>query len=208
MPYDNSARAAAARRTRGRVVTAAHEHLLAHGWAGTTIRAVAQAAGVSPETVYKAFGGKAGLLKAVYDQVIAGDDDAVPLRDRPLFRPLVLADTAARAARAYADIAAHFADRAGPLLRVALSSRGADPDVRAFAEQIRAERLTGVRMVLAQWQQRGWLRQDRTLGDAVDVTWTLISPEVHELLHSRGWATDRYRDWLVDALLRTVLLEA
>jgi AcrR family transcriptional regulator len=169
---------------------------------------VAQAAAVSPETVYKAFGGKAGLLKAVYDRAMAGDDDPVPMRDRPLFVPLRQATTAAQAARAYADIATHLADQVGPLLRVALSSRGADPELGLFADQIDAERLSGVRMVVSQWDARGWLRAGRSPEEAADVVWTLISPTVHELLHGRDWPATRYRDWLEETLLATVLTDS
>lgn len=207
MPYDNSGRADAARRTRARVIAAAHERLVADGWAGTTIRAVAQTAAVSPETIYKAFGSKAGLLKAVYDGAMAGDDDPVPMRDRPLFMPLRQATSASQAAHAYASIVAHLADQVGPLLRVALSSRGAEPELQAFADKIDAERLAGVRMVVNQWHARGWIRTGLGPDRAADVVWTLISPAVHELLLTREWSSTSYREWLEQTLLATVLTD-
>ncbi|MFB9377565.1 TetR/AcrR family transcriptional regulator [Kineococcus gynurae] len=206
MAYDNSGRADAARRTRARVVEAAREQLLARGWAGTTIRSVAADAGVSRETVYKTFGGKAGLLKAVYDRTLAGDDAPVVMAERPLFASLRRASTAAEAARAYADVAAHIAEEVGPLLRVALSSRGADPQLREFAEQIDAERLAGVRQVVRVWGEHGWLRPGRTPEATADVLWTIVAPTVHELLHTRGWSRRRYRDWVEEALGALVLV--
>src|ERR1700761_7713027 len=114
MPYDNTARAQAALRTRARVTAAARELMLAHGYAGTTIRAVATSAGVSPETVYKTFGGKGGLLKAAYAATLAGDADVVPMRDRPLFQALRAARDPGEAAAAYAAIAGTVGDRVGP----------------------------------------------------------------------------------------------
>ncbi|HWI34402.1 MAG TPA: helix-turn-helix domain-containing protein, partial [Lapillicoccus sp.] len=67
-------RARSARATRRRVIEAAHDLFLKQGFRATTIREVAERAGVSAETVYKGFGGKAGVLKAAYDVAMAGDD--------------------------------------------------------------------------------------------------------------------------------------
>jgi AcrR family transcriptional regulator len=47
-----------------RIVAAAREEFAEHGWAGTTIRAVARAADVDPALVYHYFGSKEGLLDA------------------------------------------------------------------------------------------------------------------------------------------------
>ena len=208
MAYDNSTRAQAARRTRARVAAAARDLLLAHGYAGTTIRAVAAAAGVSQETVYKMFGGKAGLLKAVYDVTLAGDDDLVPMRDRPQFQALRSASNPAAAAAAYAAIAGTIGDRVGPLLRIALGAAGSDPDLAAFAEQIDAERLAGARMAVGAWQSQNWLRSNLTAEQAADITWTLISPSVHALLARRGWETPAYETWLAGTLRATVLTDS
>ena len=79
MPYDNSQRAVAAASTRAQVLAAAHELFLSQGFAATTIRTVAESAGVSQETIYKSFGSKAALLKAVYDVALVGDAEEVPL---------------------------------------------------------------------------------------------------------------------------------
>src|SRR5277367_3784636 len=47
-----------------RIVEAARGEIAEHGWAGTTIRAVARAADVDPALVYHYFGSKEGLLDA------------------------------------------------------------------------------------------------------------------------------------------------
>ena len=59
--------------------------LLEQGYAATTMTAVANAAGVSDETIYKTVGGKAALVKAVRDITLVGDDEPVPLAQRPEF---------------------------------------------------------------------------------------------------------------------------
>ena len=105
MPYDNSQRSVAAASTRAQVLSAAHELFLSQGFAATTIRSVAESAGVSQETIYKSFGSKAALLKAVYDVALAGDADEVPLAARPEARAVLEAPTPDTSVLAYAELA-------------------------------------------------------------------------------------------------------
>src|SRR2546430_12343142 len=90
-PYDSRRRADAARRTRAAVVDAFGEMLFADGYRATTIRAVADRAGVSAETVYKAFGGKPGLVKALWDVTLAGDDEPLAMVEREQAREVFAA---------------------------------------------------------------------------------------------------------------------
>ena len=64
-------------------VDAAYELFLEHGYPATTDRRRRRRAGVSAQTVYNAFGTKAALLKRVYDVRLVGDDEPVPLGQRP-----------------------------------------------------------------------------------------------------------------------------
>src|ERR1700693_4085436 len=80
--YRSPHREMQARRTRARIIAAAAQRFLAHGYAGTTMRAVALDAGVALPTVELAFRTKARLLKAAIDVAIAGDDDQVAMLDR------------------------------------------------------------------------------------------------------------------------------
>ena len=206
MPYDNRSRAEAARVTRSAVLAAAHTSFLTVGYAGTTIRGVAEAAGVSQETVYKRFGGKARLLKDVYDVAMAGDEDPVPIAARPQALAVRAATTPAEAARAYAALARWLTVRAGDLMRVVSSSRGADPDLEAFMRTVDAERLTGTTAVVTAWAERGWLRPELDRDRARDLVWTLNSPAVWVLLTERGWSADDYEQWMSDTLRATVLV--
>src|SRR5947209_7539328 len=80
--YHSPRRAEQARRTRATILAAARDAFLATGYAGTTMRAVAVAAGVSLPTVELAFGTKARLLAGVIDVAIAGDDEPLPVLAR------------------------------------------------------------------------------------------------------------------------------
>ena len=86
--YSSTLRADQARQTRRRIVDAAAELFAEHGYAGTTIDAVATAAGVSRKTVFDSVGGKAQLMKLAYDFAIVGDDEPVALAERPEMRAI------------------------------------------------------------------------------------------------------------------------
>src|SRR5215467_1199664 len=71
--YDSSGRRERARQTRGEIIDAARELFLARGYAATTVAAIAGTAHVSVETIYKGFGGKPGLVRAIIEQGLAGE---------------------------------------------------------------------------------------------------------------------------------------
>jgi AcrR family transcriptional regulator len=80
---DNTRWAEQARLTRRSILSTARELLVNRGPAAVTMRDVAAHASVSVETVYKTFGTKAALIKDVYDGTLAGDDEPIPMIDRP-----------------------------------------------------------------------------------------------------------------------------
>src|ERR1700712_3713090 len=70
--YNSTRRAAQAQENRASVLAAARELFLSGGFAATTVAVIAAQAGVSVETVYKSFGGKPGLVRALCDEAFAG----------------------------------------------------------------------------------------------------------------------------------------
>ena len=77
------------RLARAAVVDAARTLFLERGYGATTIEAISDLADVPPATVYRLFSSKRGILKATLDVSIVGDDEAVPLADRPHVRSLL-----------------------------------------------------------------------------------------------------------------------
>lgn len=200
--YDNSRRAEAARLTRAKVLAAARDRFLQVGYHGTTIAALARAARVSPQTIYNTFGGKAEVLKAVYDTLLAGDDEPIAMNDRPEMIHVRTRDNAPETLRAYAAFARMLVARTGPLLGVVLAEgAGSDAELRAFLATIDRERRFGNTGVVRHIQQRfglGCMDLER----AVDLIWTLTSPEIADRLVRRcGWSADDYQRWLADALV-------
>jgi AcrR family transcriptional regulator len=195
--YDNSRRTERARESRRQVLDVAYRLLVAEGFAGMRLADVAKGAGVSVETVYKQFRNKGGLLKAAYDVQLAGDDEPVPLGERPEYQAMVEERDPVQKVRLYAAIARRISERTGPLAARVLECRGAHPEVEEFARTIEAERLAGAAMFVAGLDEAGALRPGLEVERARDELWMLLSPEIWaQLVQRRGWSNDDYEAWL------------
>jgi hypothetical protein len=140
----------------------------------------------------------------VYDVRLAGDDEPIPIADRPAIRGMLTEPDPRRIAERYAALAREFSERAGPLVSVLLGVRDADPELARFMATIDAERLVGANGFVSVMGSRATLRSDPD--QARDVVWTLISFELYDLLVARrGWSLDTYEDWLARALYAAVV---
>ena len=129
--YDASGRQAQARQNRRAVLDAAHRLFLERGYATTTVAEVAATAGVSVETVYKAFTNKPGLVKAVFDVLVVGDDEDVPMLQRDFVRRNMAEPDPRRKLADYGDHLAATAPRISPILLVVRAAAGSDAGRRS-----------------------------------------------------------------------------
>ncbi len=204
--YRSPRREQQARRTRERILAAATTEFLAAGYAPTTMRAVAAAAGVSVPTVELAFGNKAQLLKAAIDVAIAGDDEPVPVLQR---------DWAARAQTTTAvedflavvgEVLVDAAQRAAGLVVAAFEAAHIDPTMRALADQLASQRATTAAWIVEGIMQRSSLRTEIARGQAIDTIWLLMDPVVFcRLTRDRAWTPERFERWLTDSIPRLLL---
>jgi AcrR family transcriptional regulator len=206
-PYSSVLRDEQSAATRVRVIDAARGLFVGRGYTATSMNDVARAAGVSRETVHKIFGTKPGLMKTVYDVALAGDADEVPVAERPEFQAMLHDPDPRSAFRTFGRLSAELVDRLGPVMAVVLAgARAGDADLRVIAATSEQERMTGVRLILTRVTASSGLRDGVDLDTAVDVVWTLTSPEVWQLLvDGRGWSVDRYGGWLSTAVADAVL---
>jgi AcrR family transcriptional regulator len=200
--YSTALRAEQTALTRRRILDAAGRLFVERGYLGTTLGAVAEAAGVSVQTVYNVVGGKAVLLKAVYDVTLAGDDAPVPMGERPAFRAVAEAPTGRACLAAYAGVGRLLGERLFPLLTVLLAQAAAgDPDLAAFVATIEGERAVGSRNVAGHVAGRFGLRDGLDVDAAADVLWALTAPDLTDrLVVRRGWGWDRFEAWLGTAM--------
>jgi AcrR family transcriptional regulator len=177
---------------------AAVEVLADRGYSGATMTAIASAAGVSVETVYKGFGTKSELVRQVLGAAVVGDDQAVALIDRPEMRAALSEATGAAILAAFAEVSMGILARVGPLLGTVLASgRAGEPELRAIARHAGLQRLADLRRVVESVAATGDLRVDLDVERATDILWTVGSPEVYlQLTVDRGWTRAAYHDWL------------
>lgn len=191
--YDSSRRRAMAEDNRAAVLEAAAELFATRGWA-TGMRDVARLAKVSVETVYATAGNKAELLMKVIDIGNVGDDEPVPLSDRPSWRALGEGDRAQRV-DALARLTAASNQRIAELNRTFAHAASADAGLAerwdAYETARREQYAAGTRMVLGR----------RPPQDVVDGLWALGSAEVYlQLTETAGWSPEKYRHWLAERI--------
>jgi AcrR family transcriptional regulator len=202
--YDATGRAAQAARNRAIVLECAERLFLQQGYAGTTIVAIAAAAGVSVETIYKAFGGKAGLVRGIREWRLAGSGH-VPAEARSDRARLQESDPRALIA-AWGQLTAEVAPLVSPILLLLRAAAATDADAAALLAEMDASRLRRMRLNARHLYDSGHLRDGVTLQQAADVLWTYSAPELYELLVlRRRWSAKRYGQFVGDAMIAALL---
>ncbi len=165
--------------------------------------AVAAAAGVSVPTIEQVFKTKANLLKAAIDAAIAGDDEPVPVLQRPVAMTAAAAPTAGTFLAAVSAGVADAAERAAGLVLVAFEAAAGDPRLQPLAGQLRGNRATMAGWIVDGLAARAPLRPGIDRCHAVDVMWLLMDPAVFTRLRiDRGWSRQRFRQWFADSAAR------
>ena len=204
--YDGAARQARTRRTQEAVVEAAQSLFVERGYAATTIEAISDRSDTPQATVYRLFSSKLGILKALLDVSIGGDDRAVPMADRPQVRALLSDADPANQLTGFAALLREIMARVGPVHRVLADAARSDQDAAALLAEIARQRHEGQQGIARSLARSGALRPGLSERDAADVIHALASPEVHGLLVTdRGWSGERYETWLRSILADQLL---
>jgi AcrR family transcriptional regulator len=202
--YDSSGRQERARQTRDHITGIAEQLFHTHGYAATTVAAIATAAHVSVETIYKGFGGKPGLVRAIVGKGLAGEGP-VPAEQRSDH----IRDTEPdprKILAAWGAFTAEIAPRVAPILTLARDAAATDPEIAALLKEIDAARLKRMTVNARGLAEAGHLRPGITIGQAADVLWTCSSLELYDLLVTRrGWPADRYGHFAAQAMIAALL---
>jgi len=206
--YVSRRREEQAAKTRQDILSAAGSLFREQGYSATSMPRIAAQAGVVVETIYRIFGSKAGLFRAVMEAVLAGGASRaeVPVEERPAIRAVIEEPDPRRQIELYAATQPGIHRRAGPLLRALRGGVASDPELRALWDEMEAWRLEGQGRFVEMLARRGRLRQGLSVDDARDILWTLCSLAVHDLLVAeRRWTSAHYEAWLTAALTRELL---
>ena len=204
--YDSKLRKEQARQTRARILDAAQNLFAEHGYANTRVATIAAAAGVAVDTVYATFGNKAGVLHALFDVRVGGDDAPLEVTEREGPQAVRREPSQKRQIAGFALGVAEILERSRPVDDVMRGAAAVDQDIAALRARMQEGRYANLRQFAGWLAANGPLRGGLTPDDAAAVVWAVASPEVHGLLRvGRGWSAERYRDWLATALTRTLL---
>ena len=198
--YDSGARRRQAEQTRAAVLDAAQRLFLAHGYSATAIADVAAAAGVSVETVYKRFRGKAGLVRAIRERALAGEGPVHAEQRSDALRgedPLTIV-------RGWGLLAAEVAPLVAPILLLVRDGAAHEEDLARLRDELDDDRMR--RMAENAQALRDHLRPGVSLEDAAEVLWTYTAPELFELLVlRRGWSAEKFGAFVADSLAAALL---
>jgi AcrR family transcriptional regulator len=202
--YDASRRRADAARTRTRMLDTAERMLLANGYAATTVAAIAAAAGVSAELIYKSFGGKAGLVRAIQQRGLLG---AGPVGAPTRSDALSATDLDARSLlREWSVLSTEVAPLTAPIMLLVRAAAANDGDLADLVEEMADQRLQRMALNAERLTAHAGVRGDLTVEQIRDILWTYTSPELFDLLVGRrGWTIDGYRDYLFRGLCGQLL---
>ncbi|MFI5074060.1 MAG: TetR/AcrR family transcriptional regulator [Actinomycetales bacterium] len=207
--YDAPKRQAAARETRRRIRSAATDLFLAQGYAATSMRAVALAAGVAEKTVYLQYAAKTALLKEVVETAIVGDDDEVPVAARGWFTDALGEPDPQAKLRLIVDGTTTLHERTGPMFSVARGAAAVDPDVAQLWDAAKKGHRADMGRLATALGKARMIPRERDMEWATTVLYVLLGLETWDLVRVElDHDVDGYRTWLLTTLQRTFTCEA
>ncbi|MGO4236509.1 TetR/AcrR family transcriptional regulator [Pseudarthrobacter sp. YAF2] len=205
--YDARRRQEAAEESRKRVLAESRGLFLAKGYGRTTIAAIAHAAGVSKESVYKGFGGKPGLVRAIYEQSLLGAGGP-PAEERSDRAQATVTDP-----RELMEQFGRFVAEISPLgspvyLLIRDAAASGDHDMAALLRDVDDERYQRMLHNAHQVLRRGFLRPDLGVEEVADVFFMSTSAELYEtLVLKRRWSAERFGRFMARTLAANLLPE-
>jgi AcrR family transcriptional regulator len=207
--YDSSRRLRQAAVTRREILEAARRLFERRGYASTTMAAIAEEAGVSLKTVYVAFSTKSGVLRALWNLLLRGDEDDTPVPERDWYRGVLAEADPRRQLLETARNSRVVKERVGGIFEVIHAAAPTDGDIAALWERIQTEFRAVLREIVASIEAKGALAPALDVERATDLLWTLSHPSVWQLLvRERGWTPDAYEAWCAELTCAELLAPA
>ena len=207
--YHSPRRREQAAATRLGILEAAERLFERHGYPATTMVQVAGEAGVALKTVYVAFTTKSGLLRALWDLRLKGDQEVAGVADRSWYREVVEEPDPERQLRGNARNARVVKQRIGGVLKILRSAAPVDADAEALWRLIGSDFYANQRAIVESLHDRRALRPGLDVARASDVLWTLNHPDVWLLLvGERGWTPEQWEQWFADTACAQLLRPA
>jgi TetR/AcrR family transcriptional regulator, regulator of autoinduction and epiphytic fitness len=204
--YVSATRTERAQKTRKRVIEAATRLFVQQGYGTTTMRAIADEAGVSVPTVELLFGTKAQLLHVVIDVAVAGDDEPLPVLSRVWAADAQSARDLADFLSVVAQVLSEAQARSAGVMLAAYEAAASDPDIQLLIMDRESQRERTTAWIVNGVVERAGLRPGLDRAAAIDTVWMLMDPVIfNRLMRHRGWSLDRYASWFADSVTRLLV---
>jgi AcrR family transcriptional regulator len=204
--YDSSRRKQQARETQRQIVAAARELFITYGYVATTIEAIAQQANVAVETIYATFGNKRNILARVIDVSVMGDDEPIPLLERPQIKAVEAELDPMLQIRKFAGQIAEIMARVAPLFQLMRTVAKNEPEIAQVLEELLNGRLQGMNHFISSLRYHENLHEVFDEQTTIETVWALTSAEIYNLMIlDRGWSQEQYENWLAKILTRILL---
>jgi AcrR family transcriptional regulator len=202
--YSSAVRDEQAARTRSRILEAAAELFLERGYARTTMKDIADRAGVARDTVHAVFGGKPRLLTALIDLRLVPDGSGMSARETPDARAIRDEVDQGSQIELLAGWLAQLSTRIRPIFEILRTASAVEPEAAQVFAEMDQHRLNNMR-TYAKWiAARGPLRVSTK--QAGEIIWTLASPDVGRMLCDElRWTEAQHGRWLAETLNRSLL---
>lgn len=205
-PYNSPRRRAQAAATRREILEAAQRLFEEHGYATTTMAAIAAEAAVALKTVYVTFESKSGVLRALWNLLLRGDEGEAPVAERAWYREVLDEPEPERQLRLTAQSSRLVKLRVGALLEVIRNAAPTDPDIGRLWERIQSEFHANQRVIVESLAEKRALKPGLSVDRAADILWTLNHPSVWQLLvRERGWTAEEHERWWGDVACAELL---
>ncbi len=203
-PYDASRRRERAQRSRDEILEVARTRFLADGYAATTVARIAGDANVSVETIYKAFGSKAGLVRAIWERALEGVGPVPAERRSDEMRSREV--DARTIFERWSVFVTEIAPLGAPIMLLAREAAASDPELAELVQRAEEARVARMEHNASDLLERGLLRPGITLDEARDVLLTYSSIELYGLLVVRyGWPIERFGRFIVSGMVAWLL---
>jgi len=200
-PPSEGRRARNAKATRRRILAAAHELFIRDGYSATTVQQIADAADVAWQTVYAVFRTKPAILSALFDVTVVGDDEPVPMLDRPFIKQIAAATDPRDKARIFAAHIRETGSRTAGVVSVLEAAATSDRDIADLWQTLQDQRRYGMGMAVRAFRSEAVLRADVTDERALAVLWFLTGPWPYRaLVTESGLSDDDFQRWLEETL--------
>jgi AcrR family transcriptional regulator len=207
--YNSPRRREQAAATRREILEGAQRLFEQQGYAATTMAAIAAEAGVALKTVYVAFETKSGVLRALWNLLLRGDEDDAPVAERRWYREVLEESDPERQLRLTARNSRVVKLRIGAVIEVIRAAAPTDPDIEALWNRIQAEFHANQGVIVQSLQEKNALNPALDVDRATDILWTLNHPNLWQLLvGERGWTPEQYEQWCGDVACAQLLKRA